>query len=696
MDEDTIVTTVLPTLPEEEKEEEGSRLGWEDIVVIVTYFVFVLAVGLYSSWKSQRGSVAGYFLASRNMHWIPVGASLFASNIGSGHFIGLAGSGAASGIGVAGYEQSAIYILMLLGWLFVPVYMSSGVYTMPEYLRERFGGRRIRVYLSFLALLLYIFTKISVDLFAGALFIQQALNKSSDESWLYLSILFLLAIAAIFTIAGGLTAVLWTDFVQTILMIVGALVLMVMSFNAVGGLKSLIEKYPYATASIRAKDANNVTCGEPTSEYMNLLRSIDSSYPWTGMTFGLAINSIWYWCTDQVIVQRTLASKNMIHAKAGCILASYLKFLPLWLLVFPGMAARVLYKDKVACASPPLCKKLCGSPGGCTNVAYSELVLNLLPPGLSGLMLAVMLAALMSSLTSIFNSASTIFTIDVWTLARKKFASVKGKKVNPSEAELLIVGRLFVIVLVVISVVWIPVIRNTGNSQLFDYIQAVSSMLAPPICAVYLLAMFWGRTNEPGAFWGLMVGLVIGILRFILELSFIVPPCGSGDPDPRPEIIKMIVGNVHFLHFSCILFIITGVVTIGISLMTEPIPEEYLYRLTFWTRRDNRVRKQLEDVKNDDESLKGDIKNGISPEQMDIENAEPALPSWRRYLNIVCGNSAANNSTVQNNPESRVSEEEKAEAAAAFLDEPPFWREFVNYNAIICLTLTTFVWGFFA
>ncbi|KAK8379347.1 hypothetical protein O3P69_019323 [Scylla paramamosain] len=575
--------------------EEGSKLGWPDLVVISCYFVCVLAVGAYSSYRSQRGSVSGYFLASRDMHWLPVGASLFASNIGSGHFIGLAGSGAASGTAVNLYEQGSIYTIIILGWVFVPVYMSAGVYTMPEYLRLRFGGQRIRVYLSFLALMLYIFTKISADLYAGALFMQLALNKSSAE-WLYLSILFLLVVAAAFTIAGGLTAVVWTDFVQTALMVVGAFVLMGLAFKEVGGFQALVEKYPLAVASVRALDIHNKSCGLPPSDYMNFLRSSvpgESNYPWTGMIFGLRINSLWYWCTDQVIVQRTLASKNLSHAKAGCILAGYLKFLPLWLLVLPGMAARVLYPDRVACASPEECLAICGSPGGCSNIAYAELVINLLPTGLAGLMLAVMMAALMTSLTSIFNSASTIFTLDVWILLRGRIGQCAGCKGRPSDKELLIVGRVFVVVLVAISVVWIPVIQFSGNSQLFDYIQSISSFLAPPIAAVFLLAVFWTRANEAGAFWGLMAGLAIGLLRFILQFAYVVPPCGSGEGDPRPWVIRALVVNVHYLNFSMVLFAVTGLVTVAGSLLTPPIPEDCLYRLTFWSRKDTRVRCSL-------------------------------------------------------------------------------------------------------
>ncbi|XP_027237504.2 sodium/glucose cotransporter 4 [Penaeus vannamei] len=677
------------------QEEQGARIDWPDVLVIVAYFIFVLAVGLWSSRRSKNNSVSGYFLASREMHWLPVGASLFASNIGSGHFIGLAGSGAASGIGVAGFEQSSIYTLIMLGWLFLPVYLSSGVYTMPEYLRLRFGGQRIRVYLSCLALILYIFTKISADLYAGALFIQLALNKNSS-GWLYFSILILLAIAAIFCIAGGLSAVVWTDFVQTILMVGGAFILMFLSFREVGGFAKLVEDYPYARASVRATDRQNKTCGEPSPYYLSLLHPIQpglSDYPWTGMIIGLRINSMWYWCTDQVIVQRALASKNMTHAKAACILTSYLKFLPLWLLVFPGMAARILYPERVACADPEECIKICGSPGGCSNIAYPELVLNLLPTGLAGLMLAVMMAALMTSLTSIFNSASTIFTIDIWLLFRKKF-KIGRLASKPSDTELLFVGRVFVLVLVAISVIWIPVIQNSGNSQLFHYIQSISSFLAPPICAVYILAIFWPRTNEAGAFWGLMTGLLIGMIRFIVQFSYLVPTCGDSTPDPRPYLVKLLVGNVHYLHFGCILWLLTGVVTVGVSFMTEPIPAECLYRLTFWSRRDPRVRQTIKGEEEDEaESLEG--ASGRSekdaPQQMEVEEsgAEPSL--CHRIVKLFKPTAPSEESPASE----ELSKEQEAKKAADFLEEPPFWRNFVNVNAVISLTIASFVWAFF-
>ncbi|GFU52894.1 hypothetical protein NPIL_363712 [Nephila pilipes] len=413
-----------------------------------------------------------------------VGASLFASNIGSGHFIGLTGSGASSGIGIAGFELNAMFVVLILGWFFVPVYMASGVYTMPEYLRKRFGGQRIRIYLSVLALLLYIFTKISSDLYAGAIFINQSIKLD-----LYGSVFCLLAIAALFTIAGGLSAVIWTDFAQTVLMLIGATGLAVMSIAKVGGYSELVQNFKdiIVNDSYVGYNSKNESCSAVPENYMNLLRApYDSELPWTGMVFGLTINAIWYWCSDQVIVQRALSAKDLSHAKGGCILAGYLKLLPLFLLVFPGMAARILFPNEIACSDPMKCKEICGSELGCTNIAYPKLVLELMPAGARGLMISVMLAALMSSLTSIFNSSSTIFTIDIWTRVRKE----------ASETELLVVGRVFVLLLVAVSIVWIPIVEASQNSQLFHYIQSVTSFLAPPVCAVYILAITFERVNE--------------------------------------------------------------------------------------------------------------------------------------------------------------------------------------------------------
>lgn len=603
------------------------------------------------------------------MNWIPVGASLFASNIGSGHFVGLAGSGASNGIGIAVFELNAIFILMLLGWLFVPVYIAAGVFTMPEYLRKRFGGQRIRIYLAVLALILYVFTKISADLYSGALFITQSISIN-----LYLAVVILLIVSALFTIAGGLTAVIWTDFVQVIIMVIGAFVLMIMSFVEVGGYEAIVKKYFEAWPDTTKDNYGSTNysywkCGIPPANSMNLIRSIDDgSLPWTGIMFGLTISSVWYWCSDQVIVQRALAAKNLSHAKAGTILAGYLKFLPLWLIVFPGMIARIMFPNEVGCAQPDLCKAICGSEKGCTNIAFPWLVLKVMPTGLRGLMLAVMMSALISSLTSIFNSSSTIFTIDIWRRIRK----------NSSDMELMIVGRLCILVLVGVSVIWIPIVQNFG--ELFHYIQAITSFLAPPICAVYVLGVFWKRINEKGAFWGLMVGLVVGITRFAWEYAYTVPPCGEEDKDIRPAIIK----DVHYLHFGCILFLLCIIVTTIISLLTAPIDDVHLHRLTFWSRYSQAERIDIS-VDEHHEPAGG----GMSAFGLDEDYA--TLPWYKKACQWICG--------VEKHDEqpTLTPEEQKAfERKQLSIHETKWWRRLLNINAILLMTLAVFLWGFYA
>ncbi|XP_027730593.1 sodium/glucose cotransporter 5 isoform X4 [Vombatus ursinus] len=500
------------------------QLNVTDIIIIVVYFALNLAVGIWSSFRVNRNTVSGYFLAGRDMTWWPIGASLFASSEGSGLFVGLAGSGAAGGLAVAGFEWNATYVLLALAWIFVPIYISSEIVTLPEYLQKRYGRSRIRVYLSILSLLLSVFTKISIDLYAGALFVHICLGWN-----FFLSTGITLVITALYTVAGGLAAVIYTDALQTLIMIVGAIILTIKAFDQIGGYSQLETAYLHAVPN---KTIPNTTCHLPRADAMHMFRDAHTAdLPWTGMTFGLTIMATWYWCTDQVIVQRSLSARNLNHARAGSILASYLKMLPMGLIIMPGMISRALY------------------------------------PGLRGLMIAVMMAALMSSLTSIFNSSSTLFTMDIW------------RKLRPQagERELLLVGRLVIVVLVGISVVWIPVLQGSKSGQLFIYMQVVTSSLAPPVTAVFILGVFWNRANEQGAFWGLMTGLIVGATRMILEFVYPEPPCGF--TDNRPAVLH----SLHYLHFSVVLFSITAAIVATISLLTLPPDESQIKNLTWWT-----------------------------------------------------------------------------------------------------------------
>uniref|UniRef100_A0A4W6DTU0 Sodium/myo-inositol cotransporter 2 n=1 Tax=Lates calcarifer TaxID=8187 RepID=A0A4W6DTU0_LATCA len=660
-----IMTTSPPPSP-------GSRptLVTVDIVVLVVYFLLVLAVGFWSMWRTKRSTVDGYFLAGKNMTWWPVGASLFASNIGSGHFIGLAGSGAAAGIGAIAYEWNGMLMVLLLGWLFLPIYIASGVTTMPEYLQRRFGGRRTQLFIAVLSLFIYIFTKISVDMYAGALFIQLALQWD-----IYLAIVLLLSVTALYTVAGGLAAVIYTDAAQTAIMLAGALTLMGFSFAEVGGWNALMEGYANAIPSVTVP---NSTCGIPRDDAFHIFRDpVNSDLPWPGVIIGMSVPSMWYWCSDQVIVQRSLAAKNLTHAKGGSLMAAYLKILPFFAVMLPGMISRILYTDDVACADPELCKQICGNPVGCTDTAYARLVMELLPAGLRGLMMAVMIAALMSSLTSIFNSS---------------FRS------RASEWELMIVGRVFVLVLVVVSVLWIPVVQASQGGQLFIYIQSISTYLQPPVSIIFIMGCFWKRTNEKGAFWGLAIGLLVGCIRMLLDFIYPAPLCY--EVDDRPAVLKY----VHYLYFSVLLSFITLVVVVGVSLVTEEPKPEQISRLTWFTRFDPVEPK--EHVFTVERSSKASEVITSQTDEMGVTGREEAAsngkacgsqerwgPCPSRLMSALywlCG--MERRTEGENNPVTPPA----PEPAICSLEEKPRLRLVVDVNLIICLCVTAFIIGYWA
>ncbi|XP_073530099.1 sodium/glucose cotransporter 1 [Phyllobates terribilis] len=634
-----------------------------DISVIVVYFVVVLAVGIWAMVRTSRGTVGGFFLAGRSMVWWPIGASLFASNIGSGHFVGLAGTASAGGIVIGGFEWNALVMVVILGWIFVPIYVKAGVVTMPEYLRKRFGGDRIRIYLSVLSLLLYVFTKISADMFSGAIFIQQAMRIN-----IYIAIVMLLLITALYTVTGGLAAVIYTDTLQTIIMLVGSFILLGFAFNKVGGYESFVDKY---MAAIPTEVDDNGTlinpkCYTPRADAFHIFRDpINGDMPWPGLIFGLSILALWYWCTDQVIVQRCLSAKNMSHVKAGCILCGYLKLLPMFLMVFPGMISRILYTNEVACVVPSKCKEYCDTEVGCTNIAYPKLVIDLMPDGLRGLMLSVMLASLMSSLTSIFNSASTLFTMDIYTKIRKK----------ASEKELMIAGRVFILFLIGVSIAWVPILQSAQSGQLFDYMQSITSYLGPPIASVFLLAIFVKRVNEPGAFWGLVIGLFIGLSRMITEFAYGTGSCVK--PSNCPDIIC----KVHYLYFAMILFASSSFIVLGVSFMTKPIADKHLYRLCWVLRNSKEEREDL------------DASDWVNEEVEDDDDDDEEVKKkscFRKAYNWFCG--------FEDKKAPKLTEEEKKALESKLTDtsESPLWKNVVNINGIILLAVAVFCHAYFA
>jgi len=489
-----------------------------DFVVVIVYFLLVIGIGFYFSRRNTDSTE--YFLAGRNVGWIAIGASLFASNISSEHFIGLAGTGSSSGLAVGHFEWLAAFMVLFLGWIFVPFYLKSGVFTMPEFLEKRYG-KASRMYLTSVSIVAYVITKISVTLYAGGLLIHKILGWD-----MMTSAIVLIVVTGIYTIAGGLSAVIYTELVQAVILIGGAITLTLLGLNEVGGFTGLQAKLP--------------------PEYFQMFKAFDHpDFPWTGIIFGAPILGVWYWCTDQFIVQRVLSAKNINHARSGAILAGFLKILPVFILVLPGLIAAALF----------------GTTG---DEAYPTLVTSyLLPSGLKGIVVASLLAALMSSLASVFNSTSTLFTIDFY----------KNFKPNSSEVELVLVGRLATTVMVVLGVLSVPLITMLSG-QLFVYLQSVQAYISPPIAAVFILGIFWSRANAQGAISALGVGAVLGALRFILEILV-----KSGTSLGSFEWFA----TMNFLHFAVFLFVVSVGVVVTVSLSTAAPNKQQISGLTLAT-----------------------------------------------------------------------------------------------------------------
>src|SRR6476646_6206401 len=461
-----------------------------DLAIIGLYFVVIFGIGFYFSRKERTSE--DYFLASRNIGWFAIGASLFVSNISTEHFIGLAGSGATSGLAGGNFEWQASCILLLLGWVFVPFYLRSNVFTMPEFLERRFN-RNCATYLAGISIIAYIFTKISVQLYAASVVLERVAGWS-----LWTTAVVLIIATGIYTVAGGLAAVIYTDTVQTLILITGAVVLTVIGLHELGGLAHLRTMVP--------------------ASYFHMIKpASDSQFPWTGIFFGAPILGIWYWCTDQVIVQRVLSARDEGHAKLGTIFAGFLKILPVFILVLPGIIAFALFPEQVV------------KP----DYAYPTLILNLLPTGLVGLVMAALLAAVMGAMSSVFNSASTLVTLDFY------------KKIRPdaSEKQLVNFGRIATGFMVLLGLLWVPFIHYI-SSQLYIYLQSVQAYISPPISACFVLGILWPRLNGAGAISSLLTGFVLGATRFVLKLDD-----QAGDSHFQSPGIRWLI-DMNFLHYA--------------------------------------------------------------------------------------------------------------------------------------------------
>ncbi len=474
-----------------------------DNTIILFYFILVVLIGLYYSRKRDQDS-ADYFLSGRNAGWFAIGVSLFATNISSEHFIGLAGSGASRGIAVAPFEWMAVIILILSGYFLAPLYVKAGVFTFPEFIGKRFDKKN-RLYLSSLTILVYIFVKISITLFAGGLLLQEVLDWD-----IYTSTLVMVMLTGLYTVIGGMKAVIYTQIFQTVFFLGGAILLTIFGLHEVGGLRGLFNKLP--------------------SDYFTLIKSAsDPDFPWTGILFGAPIIGFWYWCTDQYIIQRLLSAKNSVEAQRGSYLTAILKILPVFVLVIPGLIAVALF------------------PGAKGDRAYPFLLTSrILPAGIKGIVVAGLFAAIMSSLAGIFNSASALFTMDIY------------RSLNPkaSERKLVLVGRIATVIIVISAILWVPMIKFI-SSEIYIYLQSMQAYIGPPIAALFLLSLAYKEVNSKGAIWGLAIGGVLGLVRLLIEMLV-------RDYEITNNVLSWFVG-INYLHFAIILFVISSATMIIVS-----------------------------------------------------------------------------------------------------------------------------------
>ncbi|MCX8056195.1 MAG: sodium/solute symporter [Ignavibacteria bacterium] len=465
-----------------------------DAIVLLLYFILILSLGFYYSQRNDD-TYENYFLAGRNIPWFVVGISIFATNISSEHFIGLAGAGSMRGLAVGQFELMAIFTLLFLGWFLVPIYFKTGVITIPEFLEIIFD-RRIRKFFALFSVLIYIFTKVLVSLFAAGLLFYDLFGLN-----IYTSSILIVLITGLYSVIGGSSAVIRTQYFQGIILILGAFIISISGFFAVGGFEGIYSKVP--------------------QEFYNMFKSInDPDYPWTGIIFGAPIIAFWYWCTDQYIVQRLLSAKSIDQARKGSLFAASLKILPIFILVFPGIFASILFPESKG-------------DGAYSALLYSEIV----PHGLKGFVIAGVLAAIMSSLAGVFNTISVLFTNDFY----------KIKHPEASDRKLILIGRLSTTAAVVIAILIVPLVKVI-TSQIYLFLQSVQSFVSPPITAVFLFGLFSKKMSAKTAIITLIVGEVIGIFRLVLQLLY------DNDVILHPFLLKIL--EINFLHFSILLFLL--------------------------------------------------------------------------------------------------------------------------------------------
>ncbi len=528
-----------------------------DWIVLILFFIGLAGIVLWVI-KHKKDNTSDYFLSGRSEMWLAVGAAIFAANIGSEHLVGLASAGAESGMAMAHWEMHG-WAILILGWVFVPFYAHSKVFTMPEFLKLRYT-RETSSALSIITLISYVLTKVSVAAFTGGIFLQSVLGI---DFWY--GAIGLVLLTGIFTVLGGMKGIMTISVVQAPILILGAITILVLGLIKIGG-GGIIDGWEKMVELASANGATNMHLF-----HFDKADRWYSEFPGVSVFFGAAIIGFWYWCTDQHIVQRALAAQDLRQARRGTIFAGFLKILPVFMFLIPGIIAGVLRTQGVLVFTD-------------NNEAYGTLVGTLLPMGVKGIVVVGFIAALMTSLAAHFNSSATLFTIDFY------------KQYHPeaSEHRLVVIGRIATISVVMLGLIWIPIMKNIGN-VLYEYLQKVQSLIAPAIAAVFLLGVFNRKITPKAGQWGLIIGAVIGFLR----LCMMVFDPGSHfdkvterlitDPSLRSGIFTVL--NINWLHFCIGLFFFTMLLMVVISFFTPKADGQQLQGLTYFSQTPEQIKE---------------------------------------------------------------------------------------------------------
>jgi SSS family solute:Na+ symporter len=552
-----------------------NTFGTLDWCMIALYFSILLGVAWYVV-RRRKDTAADYFLAGRNLGWWIIGASIFAYNIGSEHIVGLAGSGATDGVAMAHYELHA-WCLLVLAWVFVPFYARSLVFTMPEFLERRFSSGS-RYLLSIVSIITFIVTKIAVGIFAGGVVFATLLPEMQlniigvhiNSFWL--GSVLVIVLTGLYTMLGGMRAVAYNDFVQTIVLITGSALLTVYGLIKLGGwgeLRQLCGSDMFNLWKPLIPPGVEGTWA-PIKEAHRQAWYFNGYYPWLGMLFCAPIIGLWYWCTDQYIVQRALGAPNEQTARRGSIFAGFLKLFPVYLFIIPGLICYALAKS----GKIPELASLVNADGTAvahaSQAAYPLLVKYLLPAGLRGIVVAGLLSALMGSMAGIFNACSTLFTIDLYSKWRPK----------ASQHEVVRMGRWATGAMVVIALLWIPVVQ--GAHSLYNYLQTIQGYLAPPVFVVFFAGVFWKRLNAKGCLWAMLVGFALGLFRMFVDTPVTLGLAGFKD-GYAPGSFLWIVNNIYFQYFAVLITIVSLIVMVVVSYLTKEPDYATIKNLTFAT-----------------------------------------------------------------------------------------------------------------